>query len=304
MHVLDANEIFGMTFYTANRIIETWGKRWADALALYVKLLAQTRIQKTNQTFTLNKFLEDYFWWWHERLAKTKNVLKELWLIDDVVIRWENGKLKWHYVRVNFLVDEEKIRTSGITYNITDSLENRQSVSTTCGEMATNALSNKHINAWSNKLKNICQESEETVTRNKTWTSENKERFETFRKIYPHYQSRSRKKDAKTHFLERDYNEMMFSVKMLKRETIIHPDKAQYVPWCHKRVNNFTPMSDYQKKQAIRELYMRHRAAGWDMKTRMEDIVRDFPNVDFSEFREELSRKKTEYALWDLIPKK
>ena len=304
MHVLDVNELFWTTSYTYDKIMEDWGKRWPDAFALYFKLMKQARIQQTNQTYTLNSFLEKYFWWWHERLAKAKNVLKKLWLIDDVVIRWEGWKLQWHYVRVNYLVDEQKVRNMGITYNLTDSLENRQSVSTTCGEMATNALSTKYINAWSTKLKNICQETEETVTRSKTWTSENKERFETFRKIYPHYESRSRKKDSKTHFLERDYDEMMFSVKMLKRKIIMHPDKAEFVPWCHKRVNNFTPMSDYQKKQAIRELYMRHRETGWDMKTRMEEIVKDFPDVDFSEFREELSRKKTEYALWDLIPKK
>jgi hypothetical protein len=36
----------------------------------------------------------------------------------------------------------------------------------------------------------------------------------------------------------------------------------------------------------------------------MEEIVKDFPDVDFTEFREELSRERTEYALWDLIPKK
>jgi hypothetical protein len=33
------------------------------------------------------------------------------------------------------------------------------------------------------------------------------------------------------------------------------------------------------------------------MRTRMEEIVRDFPDVDFSEFREELSKEKTEYAI-------
>jgi hypothetical protein len=33
----------------------------------------------------------------------------------------------------------------------------------------------------------------------------------------------------------------------------------------------------------------------------MEEIVRDFPDVDFSEFREELSKEKTEYAIWHLI---
>jgi hypothetical protein len=33
------------------------------------------------------------------------------------------------------------------------------------------------------------------------------------------------------------------------------------------------------------------------MRTRMDEIVKDFPDVDFTEFREELSRERTEYAL-------
>lgn len=153
MHVLDVNEIFWMPFYTYERIMEEGWKNWADAFALYVKLIEQSRIQQTNQTYTMNKFLENYFWRWHEKVAKVKNILKKLWLIDDVVIRWDGWKLQWHFVRVNYLLDEQKIRNTGITYNLTTSLENRQSVSTTCGETATNALSNKHINAWSNKKK-------------------------------------------------------------------------------------------------------------------------------------------------------
>ena len=62
------------------------------------------------------------------------------------------------------------------------------------------------------------------------WSNEEKENFETFWKIYPHYDSRSRKKDAKAHFLEKDYNEIMFSAKMLKWKTIIHPEEAKFVP--------------------------------------------------------------------------
>lgn len=153
MHVLDANEIFWMTFYTYDRIMEEWWKRWADAVALYIKLLKQVRMQETSQTYSLNSFLEEYFWWGHERLANAKNVLKQLWLIDDVIIRWDWGKLQWHYVRVNYLIDEQKVRTSAITYNLTDSLENRQSVSSTCGETATNALSTQIVNAWSTQKK-------------------------------------------------------------------------------------------------------------------------------------------------------
>ena len=86
MHVLDANEIFWMTFYTYDRIIEEGGNYWPDALALYIKLIKQTRIQQTNQTYSLDSFLENWLGWGYKRLKNAKNVLKSLGLIDNLDI--------------------------------------------------------------------------------------------------------------------------------------------------------------------------------------------------------------------------
>ncbi len=304
MHVIDANEIFWMTFYTYDRIMEVWGKRWSDAVALYIKLLKQTRIQETNQTYTLNSFLREWLGRGDDRLRYAKNTLKKLWLVDDVKLQDEKWKIIGHYVRVNYLIDEQRVRTSAFTYNLSTTGFYQEVDSATPGWTDTNALSTQYRNACVHKI-NTCQESEKSQTRSSVsrerWTDEDKAKFETFWKIYPHYESRSRKKDAKAHFLERDYDEMMFSAKMLKWKTIMHPDKAEFVKWCHLRVNNFEPMPEYAKKQRLRELYRRHMTAWGDMKTRMEEIVRDFPDADFSEFREELSKEKTEYAIWSLI---
>lgn len=155
MHVLDANEIFWMTFYTTDRILEEWGKNWPDALALYVKLIKQTRIQQTNQTYSLNSFLKDGMWWWTDRLRNAKNILKKLWLVEDVNLQDEKWRIIGHYVRVNYLIDEEKVRTAGMTYNLSTCWlwpqmdESHQWTPATCGWTATNALSTQYINAWS-----------------------------------------------------------------------------------------------------------------------------------------------------------
>ena len=154
MHVLDVNEIFGMTFYTYDRILEEWGKNWPDAIALYIKLLKQTRIQQTNQTKSLNVFLKEWLGWWDERLKKARQVLKSLGLIDDVVIRDELWKMAWHYVRVNFLINEQKVRTLGSTYNLSTTGLNPDVAKSISGQTDTNALSNININAWSNKKEN------------------------------------------------------------------------------------------------------------------------------------------------------
>ena len=153
MHVLDANEMFWMTFYTYDRIVEEGWKNWPDAFALYVKMIEQSRIQQTNQTRTLNVFLKNWLWRWDDRLKKARKVLKDLWLIDDVDVRDELWRIVWHYVRVNYLIDEQKIRTLGMTYNLSTSGLNGDVDNSTSGHSDTNALSTKIVNAWNTKPK-------------------------------------------------------------------------------------------------------------------------------------------------------
>lgn len=149
MHVLDVNDIFWLTFYTCDRILEVWGKNWPDALALYIRLIKQSRIQQTNQTKSLNIFLKNWLGWWDKRLKKAKDALRALGLIDDLIVRDELWKIAGHYVRVNYLINEEKVRTLGITYNLSTKALNPDVATSTPGQTDTNALSNININAWS-----------------------------------------------------------------------------------------------------------------------------------------------------------
>jgi len=118
MHWLDVNEIFWMTFYTADRIIESWN---SDALVLYIKYIKQSRMQDTSKTFSLDEFMWKWLWWWHNRFYKAKKVLKELWLIDVIRTMWKDGKFIDNYVRVNYLIDENRIRNAGTTYELVQS---------------------------------------------------------------------------------------------------------------------------------------------------------------------------------------
>lgn len=171
MHVLDVNEIFWLTFYTCDRIIEEWWtKYWADALTLYYKYIKQSRIQQTNQTKTLNVFLKNWLKRWDKRVKNAKLVLKKLWLIDDITVRDELGKIVWHYVRVNYLINEQRVRTLGITYNLSTTYSEQGVAETTSGWMNTNALSNININAWSNTKENLSSEGESKTQ--KTQSSE------------------------------------------------------------------------------------------------------------------------------------
>ena len=164
MHVLDANEVFWTTFYTYDRIMEVWwAKYWPDAWALYVKYLKQSRIQETNQTKTLNAFLREWLGRWDKRVKNARAVLKELWLIDDIVIRDELGKMRGHYVRVNYLINEGKIRNACSTYNLSTTSPHHDVDSARCGWMDTNALSTQYINAWSTQNKYVSTANKETT---------------------------------------------------------------------------------------------------------------------------------------------
>lgn len=167
MHVLDVNEIFWMPFYTYDRIIEEGWTNWPDAFALYVRLIKQSRMQETNQTKSLNIFLKNWFKRWDERLKKAKNVLKKLWLVDDVIVRDELGKIAWHYVRVNYLINEERVRTLGITYNLSTKALNPDVAISSSGQSDTNALSNININAWSNTKENNTESTKSFSLNNK-----------------------------------------------------------------------------------------------------------------------------------------
>lgn len=120
MHVLDANEIFGMTFYTYDRIIESGN---SDALVLYVEYLKQSRIQETSKTFSLDKFMFSKLKRWNHRFYKAKSVLKELWLIDIIKTMWADWKFVDSFVRVNYLIDENRLRNAVITYELSTGVE-------------------------------------------------------------------------------------------------------------------------------------------------------------------------------------
>lgn len=124
MHVLDANEIFWMTFYTADRIVESGN---SDALVLYYRYLKQSRIQDTSKTLSLDKFMWKWLWRWDKRFYKAKKVLKELWLIDIIKTIWPDWKFEDNFVRVNYLIDENRIRNAGTTYEVIQSGRNAQS---------------------------------------------------------------------------------------------------------------------------------------------------------------------------------
>lgn len=297
MHVLDVNEIFWVTFYTFDRIMELWWKNWPDAYALYTKLVKQSRIQQTNQTKSLNAFLKEWLGRWDDRLKNAKKILKQLWLIDDIDIRDEQWKIRWHYVRVNFLINENKVRNACMTYNLSTNGFDHDVDLPTSGWTDTNALSTKYINAWSTKLKisssSDSNESSSEVLANSNLLNSNNvlgdndytAQFDIFWKTYPHAR-KWKKQDAKKYFMQQDIKSVMENVKLYKWKIELWIEDAKYVPACERWIRDFVPVNNVVKEQDLYKIVCKHMQMD-GKKERYTELKNDFG----TEKMDELVRK-------------
>lgn len=307
MHVLDVNEIFWMPFYTYDRIMEEWGKNWPDAFALYVKLIKQSRIQQTNQTYSLNSFLKDWLKRTDERLKKSRDVLKWLWLINDVVIRDELGKIKWHYVRVNYLINENKIRTLGIDYNLSTTPEIQDVDKTMCGKSETNALSNININAWSNKKGNNTESDKLSSPKPESITPITN-RDLTFEKIYNLFYHKSWHKPSlekcKKVFdaLNLDtewYNMLVKDLKLFRVEYKYWVKDQKYRPWFEKYVGWFNAewVNEEYRLKTIVKFHMENAEDIEKWKKRYLDLCESFWKDVIDKLVKEYGKNKNKITL-------
>ena len=288
MHVLDVNEIFGMPFYTYDRIIEEGWTNWPDAFALYVRLIKQSRMQETNQTKSLNIFLKNWFKRWDERLKKAKNVLKRLWLVDDLITRDELGKITGHYVRVNYLINEDKVRTLGITYNLSTKALNPDVATSSSGQTDTNALSNININALSNINQNTnTWESLNSLPKPDSVTLTLGNGDLTFEKIYNLFYHKSWHKPSiekcrkvfESLNLDKEWYEMLVKdLKLFKIEYKYWIKDQMYRPWFEKYVGWFNAewVNEEYRLKTIIKFHMENAENIEKWKKRYADLCEMF----------------------------
>ena len=316
MHVLDINEIFWMTFYTYDRIIEEWWKNWPDAFALYVKLIKQSRIQQTDQTKSLNVFLKNWLKRTDERLKKARDVLKNLWLINDIIVRDELGRIIWHYVRVNYLINENKVRTLGMDYNLSTTPEIKDMDNTTYGKSDTNALSNININALSNiKENNIENQNQEqpqeinnSIPKQNNITPNLTNGDLTFEKIYKLFYHKSWHKPSidkcRKVFdnLKLDtewYNMLVKDLNLFRIEYKYWIKDQMYRPWFEKYVGWFNAewVNEEYRLKTIIKFHMENREDIEKMKKRYKDLCDTFWKDTIDKLVKEYGRAKNKITL-------
>ena len=157
MHKMEANEIVGTTFYTIHKI--TAQKNWESALCLYFAYIEQSRIQESNRTRSLDKFMMKKLWRGNTKLLNAKKVLKNLWLIDQIQVRDKDWKIQTVYVKTNYIIDEQKVRQNNIIHEI--QVSPPQPSKRVYGEQETNALS----------IKDKCLKNKRDITSSSTMTT-------------------------------------------------------------------------------------------------------------------------------------
>ena len=124
-----------LDLHTICKLIETN----PDALTLYVFYHKQSKIQKTNQSWSTAQFCMKGLTWGRNRFTKAKSILESFNLIEEIRERDESGKFNKKYVKLNYI--HKSIRT----------YQNPHTGEPVNGSQQTNALSNININALSIK---------------------------------------------------------------------------------------------------------------------------------------------------------
>lgn len=104
---------------------------------------------------------------------------------------------------------------------------------------------------------------------------ENKEKFETFWKEYPHAR-KGKKKESEQYFLKQDANEVLRQVAILKRKIKAGLQDGQYIPACERWIRDFTPISEDVIKQDLVKICKWHLNADGDIKQRASELKETF----------------------------
>lgn len=128
----------------------------ADCIALYTFLYYTAKWQGTNQPKATVSYIAKALNWSENRVRKTKAILRELNLIEDVKRKNKSGKIEGHYLKVNFIWGETKTNET-LHPNKNPQGGNHHSME----NLQTNALNTVNKNALStnNKLYNIAEKS-------------------------------------------------------------------------------------------------------------------------------------------------
>lgn len=156
-----SDELIILPIVTINKILKLDNKNKGDAISLYTFYYYTAKWQKTNQPKAVDIYVRNGLKLGKERLLKAQKILLDLNLIERIVKKDSNGKIKGWYIKLNYIIKKDIINnifnknqlpgnplvgkpTSGKTHQVEKP---------TSGKTEINALSTSNINALSTSKK-------------------------------------------------------------------------------------------------------------------------------------------------------
>lgn len=136
-----------------------------NCIALYVVYYRLAKWQKTNKIKATDEYIRKTLHWGKEKIARTKNVLKNCGLIEIIQQRNESKIIGW-FVKINYIISENTVSKIKVEQEVLNQ-EVLKSIST---EQDTIALRN-NINCLKNKIQLL--EEENKILKEKIKESEN-----------------------------------------------------------------------------------------------------------------------------------
>lgn len=119
---------------------------------------------------------------------------------------------------------------------------------------------------------------------------ENKEKFDAFRKQYPHAR-KGKKKESEQYFYKQDSDKVMQQVAILKRKIKAWLQDAKYIPACERWIRDFTELNEDVIKQDLVRICKWHLNAEWDMKQRASELKETFWEEQIREIVKAIQQK-------------
>lgn len=158
----------------------------ADCIGLYTFYYYTAKWQKTNQPKATTEYTAKGLQWSPSRVRKTKNILRELKLIEDITAK-KNNVITGHYIKVNFIWSRYNSHPNDFSQ-----CGNSQSVDflTVWETIEGNTLSKNNLNALSKSIENALKKNKgNTPLRAEEEDSEeiklSLNDFDRFWKVYP-----------------------------------------------------------------------------------------------------------------------
>ncbi|KKN02488.1 hypothetical protein LCGC14_1117140, partial [marine sediment metagenome] len=147
------NEVVMISKVTTDLFL-SMGKDYSNCLGLYHFYCYTGRWQKSNQPYATTKFVSQGIGWSENKVKRIKRTLRQLGLIEDVVVNEETGQHK-SYIKVNFLyfpsdIDCLNLQDCPPTQKTTPSPKNNPPLPPK--KDPPNALSTNRVNALSTNI--------------------------------------------------------------------------------------------------------------------------------------------------------